>query len=401
MANACEGLLWILLWENVNDPGVRARIRRALGFCPRHTLRLCQVAQAEGLGMTGPAIIFADVLGTLRTRLQTCRAPARSEGPCPVCTNEQAVAGDGVFAVLQYVKHPSLGALIRERGLCRPHYRMAGTVPGQDEARAELQAYQEEALARRGTVLGTGASGAIARASAVILRGDAPWPPRRSSGKMGVRRGTAEQAAYVASILRAEVACPICLSAACPQGPHEVRLAALPCDSPERAAFVAAGGVCSAHAGVLDALSADALRDLYGATWQAARGTLAIGPARTRSWLRGRQDGAVSRPPCPLCAQAERAAHVLAERLARDPPASSAAYCLPHLRLVLQAVPRHREPVLRAHQASRLRELMTELGEMVRKSDWQHRDEPKGDEQRAWVRGAAFFAAPWLVQGWV
>jgi hypothetical protein len=38
---------------------------------------------------------------------------------------------------------------------------------------------------------------------------------------------------------------------------------------------------------------------------------------------------------------------------------------------------------------------------MVRKSDWQHRDEPKGDEQRAWVRGAAFFAAPWLVQGWV
>ena len=127
MADACEGLLWMLLWESVNDPGVRARIRRALGFCPRHTLRLCQVAQAEGLGMTGPAIIFADVLATLWTRLQTSRSPVSSEGPCPVCAHEQAVAGDGVFAVLQYVKHPSLGALIRERGLCRPHYRMAGS----------------------------------------------------------------------------------------------------------------------------------------------------------------------------------------------------------------------------------------------------------------------------------
>jgi hypothetical protein len=27
VSEACEGMLWILLWENVNDPGVRAGIR--------------------------------------------------------------------------------------------------------------------------------------------------------------------------------------------------------------------------------------------------------------------------------------------------------------------------------------------------------------------------------------
>jgi hypothetical protein len=130
----CEGMLWILLWQSVNDVGVRASIRRALGFCPRHTLRLCQIANAEGLGMTGPAIIFADVLTTIRMLLQTHHSRLLPEHLCLICVHEQEIAQAALHTVLQDVNRPSLGSLIREHGVCQPRYRVARTLPGYYEA---------------------------------------------------------------------------------------------------------------------------------------------------------------------------------------------------------------------------------------------------------------------------
>jgi hypothetical protein len=172
---------------------------------------------------------------------------------------------------------------------------------------------------------------------------------------------------------------------------------ALRAGGPERAAFVAAGGVCRGHAGPLDGLTTEAVSELYAATWAAARGTLAT--TRKRPWVwRGRcQSPEMTLLLCPPCAEAERCAHAMAEEQACSTAAEGMPYCLPHLRLVLQAVPRDRAPTLRARQAHHIGRLAAALDEMVRKSDWQYRHEPRGSEQRAGARGAAFFAGPLLI----
>jgi len=392
-------MLWIMLWESVNDPWVRARIRRALGFCPRHTLRLCQVANAEGLGVIGPAIIFADIIAAIRMLLQTDKSHLAPAALCPGCVHEQQTARGALYGFLQHLNHPSLNPLIQQHGFCQTHYRMGLTLRGPRGAQASLQSYQQAHLAQRAARLGEGSPRALAQTSAAILRGGSPWPPARARGAASLRRSTAQQAAYSVETLRADVSCPICTGAAeRSTTQQQAWLTALLVEGPQRAAFVAAGGVCMAHAGVLDGLPAESVREIYGATWGAAEAALALVPTRVRSWRDGWRALGMSQPPCPICAEVERAAHATAECLVADPASEEAAYCLPHLRLLLQAAPPERGLLLCARQASRLRTLEAELGELVRKSDWQYRDEPRGSEQRAWARAAAFFIGPLLLR---
>jgi hypothetical protein len=374
VAEACEGMLWILLWESVNDVGMRASIRRALGFCPGHTLHLCQVANAEGLGMTGPAIIFADVLKAIQMLLQRHRSSLMPEHPCPICAHEQEIAQAALHTWLQDVNHPSLRPLIRERGLCQPHYCVACTLPTRGEAQALVQTYQEAHLARRARLLVMDGSRALAAAGAAVLRGEAPWPPARSPDSVNLRRSTAQQAVHMVMMLRDELSCAICMALVkLNQTQHQAWVNALRAGGPERAAFVAAGGVCCGHAGALDGLTTEAVRELYAATWAAARATLATTPKRPRVW-RGRcQSPEMTLLPCPSCAEDERYAHAMAEEQACSTAAEGMPCCLPHLRLVLQAVPRDRAPTFRARQAHRLGTLAATIDEMVRKSDWQYR----------------------------
>ncbi|MBN1813111.1 MAG: hypothetical protein JXA14_14840, partial [Anaerolineae bacterium] len=74
--------------------------------------------------------------------------------------------------------------------------------------------------------------------------------------------------------------------------------------------------------------------------------------------------------------------------------AASAGLCLPHLRLALagandaQAV-----NCLAEVAAAQLDLLVSDLGEYVRKHDWNNREEPKHPwEQASWLRAVAFFA---------
>ena len=39
--------LWMLLWENVNDPGVRDRIAVSWGFCRRHAWELAYLERRD------------------------------------------------------------------------------------------------------------------------------------------------------------------------------------------------------------------------------------------------------------------------------------------------------------------------------------------------------------------
>ncbi|MBN1812951.1 MAG: hypothetical protein JXA14_14040 [Anaerolineae bacterium] len=84
----------------------------------------------------------------------------------------------------------------------------------------------------------------------------------------------------------------------------------------------------------------------------------------------------------------------LAEGELRAPYAASAGLCLPHLRLALaSASDEQAVHCLAEVAAAHLGLLMSDLGEYVRKHDWNNREEAKHPwEQAAWLRAVAFFA---------
>lgn len=74
--------------------------------------------------------------------------------------------------------------------------------------------------------------------------------------------------------------------------------------------------------------------------------------------------------------------------------AASDGLCLPHLRRALAQAGEKREVRCLAEVAAgKLDPLVCDLGEYVRKHDWNNREEPKVPrEQAAWLRAVAFFA---------
>ena len=71
-ARSEERYLDALLWENVNDPGIRDHVRRARGFCHEHAWQLIRPAASLGV-----AILHRDVLRTLLEILDGGKFQAR------------------------------------------------------------------------------------------------------------------------------------------------------------------------------------------------------------------------------------------------------------------------------------------------------------------------------------
>lgn len=123
-----------LLWEFVNDAGVRARLRSSHGFCREHALLALE--QADGLGI---AILYEDFLRHLRGeairaargRAQKLPVPRRRpdaarlapHGECPACESGRQVAANylGILATADPESEVGRAAGQELRGLCIPH----------------------------------------------------------------------------------------------------------------------------------------------------------------------------------------------------------------------------------------------------------------------------------------
>lgn len=137
-----------LLYEKVNDPGLRERIRAAQGFCSAHAWMLDRHGASLGV-----AIISRDVLRHLLTEVgahhaekaglqrisntlrhqdttdrQALIAALSPQGKCPVCTVEQEIESTTCDVLLNHLSGDELLSLYRDSdGLCLPHFRHAVT----------------------------------------------------------------------------------------------------------------------------------------------------------------------------------------------------------------------------------------------------------------------------------
>jgi hypothetical protein len=130
-----------LLYESVNSPPARQRLRDSLGLCASHNELVREARSASGA-----AIIQRDLLKTLSTRLANneqsgtsgwledlFRPPKANRGGtltpeqlCPACVAAEERERDYVDVLLTSLDDAEMLAALRaSAGLCAPHLRMA------------------------------------------------------------------------------------------------------------------------------------------------------------------------------------------------------------------------------------------------------------------------------------
>lgn len=143
-----------VLYEFVNDPGVRARLRASLGYCNEHAWQLVGLPGGNALAI---ALIHRDLIGLGMTRLEKLvfrprrglwhrvlakvhplgdcdvRRRSRLEGlagkqRCPACEHREEVEGIALAATLEALAAGDArmrAALEQSAGLCLPHLQRA------------------------------------------------------------------------------------------------------------------------------------------------------------------------------------------------------------------------------------------------------------------------------------
>jgi hypothetical protein len=362
-----------LAYESVNDIGLRARLREALGFCNRHAWYLLEVVRAP----LGTAIIYRDMLHAVQRASQALGAAALAQAlapprPCLACAAEWTAADD----LLHALAHGRDGALLRaafttSAGMCVPHLQQALTA-GLLAAHPALAA---TALARWDQP--TDAAGLRIRAAAAegsFGTDDRAWS--EDPAAVVTARPLPPAAPTPAADLL-PFTCPVC----------QATRAALAGVGTWQALDDGEGGLCNVHAwqpagADCPSLYARPIERLRVETRAAvARGTGVAQVLRRvgRRW-RGVTAPVRLAPPSVPCVACRAQAAVERGRL--EQPVGP--LCVPHLRLALG---RHGLAALESTRPA-WAELDALAGEYIRKEDYRFRQEPRGREQQT---------PPWLV----
>ncbi|NOX63569.1 MAG: hypothetical protein GXP42_16725 [Chloroflexi bacterium] len=149
-----------LLYESVNDPTAREKLKDSLGFCHVHSRQLLTFS-GERLGA---AIIERAVLQEAIRRLSQVAKPSSSSrlrnwlsdnggeesalppgGPCPICDHQAAVEKRAVEELMRHLMDEFKEPLRVAGGLCWPHLQLALRVKRKARAKSVLLEIQESA----------------------------------------------------------------------------------------------------------------------------------------------------------------------------------------------------------------------------------------------------------------
>jgi hypothetical protein len=213
-----------------------------------------------------------------------------------------------------------------------------------------------------------------------ILDGSGPWSPR----SVEAPRTRPRRAQALLKALAPQQPCIACQRLHSAETSYVSTLLDHLAQPAFAGAFLASHGLCAPHAATaLDCCSDAAARELLHAV------PVLPPPAQHTSPL-----------PAAALACARCAALASSASDAEVAPLGAAPLCLPHLYAALQMAPSPHAATHLAHTgAEQLRSLERELGELIRKSDYRFRGEPRGAEATSWLRAAHLLAGapgvPW------
>jgi len=147
-----------LIYEQVNDPDTRRRLRASWGFCNWHTWMLLEVPNAS----SGAAIIYEDLIQAFLHRVWRLRDRARvfqgrsfarlfrhrdstvvelqrRRNACPVCAWCAQAETSYLVTLLQFIDDPQFArAYAKSEGICAPHLLAAAGLGGGSHGLANL-----------------------------------------------------------------------------------------------------------------------------------------------------------------------------------------------------------------------------------------------------------------------
>ncbi|MCL6430409.1 MAG: DUF6062 family protein [Anaerolineae bacterium] len=413
----------VLSYEGVNDPGGRAELRRARGFCHGHAWQFANEVR-DGLGT---AIIYRDVLGALlpllRPRSMGAPRPRGRAGAlerrllpqadCPACRTLAGASRRYLDTLLSHLSDADVRRRYRSSdGLCRPHLVLAlPHVRGRTGLDLLTGAFRERvgALASRSTSAETGS------ALVEALVGKPLGVPRTMPSPEAAQ--APEHLPPADLQLEPGAGCLMCRAVQAEADRWLVGALAAAGQAPEGEPLV---DLCGAHAWRLMEL---APWSQTGPAWQRVTRTLLhrltepqdIEPAEQGVWRelgvflgirRPSSEGEtlaarIAQRVCPACRAEAAAAAAAAKSVLASITGSEGALeamhgvrlCRPHLALALSLAPDEAaEWRLIRSALGRWQALHAELGEYIRKQDYRFRHEPYGAEVDAPWRAVAEMA---------
>jgi len=412
----------VLSYEGVNDPGLRAQLRAARGFCNWHAWQFAEEVH-DGLGA---AIIYRDILGTLLGILDSLwgRAPVGESGSgrslfeVPTGQKRGAAAGDRLAARRRCPACHSLAdssqryldtllAHLAESefyeqysasdGLCAPHLAMGlRRVRTSRDLELLIAAFAQRRISPWTGLSAPALSPAVLIETMVGKEGAIPRAPAVANDSSADQSLEISLAIPLLGTAVDGDSCPVCRSAI---SAVDEWLGAV--SAPQDLAFL-----CNAHAWRFLSIGKKTVVTLWQPWARAIADTLqSLPPAQEQTpatWRRlfalfkepaARRVGATAAArltpegQCLAC-QIQRAGERLAtaailERSRQRQPdlRNPFGLCLPHFALALEsAANRQEERALLSSQIEILRKLRAELSEYIRKQDYRFRHEPLAGE---------------------
>lgn len=367
-----------ILWEEVNDPGLRETLMASWGFSRQHAW---QMASSHFMGVGAPfglAIIYRDLVRRLAAALAAPGELAHALKPTradPVVGSEREAVKDFTHILARRGNNQAFRArYARWNGACLPH----GSAALPQAAPASARWLGEDLLRRldERVAAATDPDG-IGRLAALLV-GDPPPAPR---GGWTTHAGTLPDTLDLSALL-ALAGCPLCNAEA---ATARFMLVGLMTDR---------GDLCGDHAWRLVALA----RDQAIPVAQAA--TVLGGMAnRWRVRVFGTLENNGGASPCPVCVAVHEAARTTGQLLLDQGGEASVqgalhradGVCVPHLRGLL-ATHHPQIPALLAAERAVVERLLGELNEFIRKHDYRFASEAKGYEGTSWYRAIRLIA---------
>jgi len=132
----------MLLYENVNDPDLRQRLRLSLGFCQRHAENLKEFG--DGLGI---AIIYEDLLRMVKSKMARSYLPLTPKEKCPICALVEKQEVNILNTFVNFLPDEEFRQSFEQTsGLCLPHLSRVFIKIKDEDARKFLITFHLEKL---------------------------------------------------------------------------------------------------------------------------------------------------------------------------------------------------------------------------------------------------------------
>jgi hypothetical protein len=179
MAQAVRKHAEWLMYEGVNDPGMRQKLIRSRGFCAQHGELMIEIGHPLGL-----ALIYGDIVDSVSSSLTPARRPrtaGSSSATCPACGWAKESESQYLSAIADHFADKELRVRVFEcRAFCLPHLeKLLELLPA-----PEQEVLRQAALAHL-SELGFELSEIVRKSE---YRCEEPWGPEGNAWKRAVRK---------------------------------------------------------------------------------------------------------------------------------------------------------------------------------------------------------------------